>query len=278
MPEYAKAINYQYGRSSLSSSILNAFTKEGKNIDALTRDDFARFDQLHIGGRKATRNLAKLAGIKPGMEILDVGCGVGGPARTLAAEFGCQVTGIDITESYVQAAAMLTERVGLSDSVAFFHGNALDLEFAAGTFDVVWSQNAIMNIEDKQQLFAEIHRVLRKDGFLAVEALLEGEKGETRFPVYWADDPSVSFVITPGSLRQIMSETGFGEIAWKDVTQKSIELGHRALAALPDIQPPVGLHLLFTDVPEKIMNTLLGFEDGSYFNIYAVYKRLPQPG
>lgn len=273
MSEYSESINDQYGRSRLNASILDAFKSEEVDIDALTLDDLSRFDQLHTGGRRATRTLADLAAIKPGMKILDIGCGVGGPARILAADFGCRVTGIDITESYVQAAEMLTERVGLSESITFREGNALNLEFDDGTFDVVWSQNAIMNIEDKKRLFQEIHRVLRKEGTLAIEALMAGESEETRFPVFWADDPSVSFVATPDTLRQIVKETGFYELAWKDVTQKSIELGHKARAASPDVPPPVGLHLLYTEVPSKAKNTLQGFEDGTYLDIYAVFKR-----
>ena len=273
MPGYSKSINQQYGRSSLNDSILTAFKNEGINIEALTLDNLSWFDQLHMGGRKATRNLAELASLKPGMKILDVGCGVGGPSRTLAAEFGCQVTGLDITESYVQAAEMLTEKVGLSESVTFQVGNALDLEFDPETFDVVWSQNTIMNIEDKKQLFQEIRRVLRNEGILAIEALMAGEKEETRFPVYWADNPSVSFVSTPASLTQIMEETGFEQIAWQDVTKQSIEVSYKARAAARDIPRTVGLHLLYTDVPEKAENTLQGFEDGTYLDIYAVFKR-----
>jgi 2-polyprenyl-3-methyl-5-hydroxy-6-metoxy-1,4-benzoquinol methylase len=272
MPGYSKSINQQYGRSSLNDSILTAFKNEGINIEALTLDNLSWFDQLHMGGRKATRNLAELAILKPGMKILDVGCGIGGPARTLAAEFGCQVTGLDITESYVQAAEMLTEKVGLSESVTFQVGNALDLEFDPETFDVVWSQNTIMNIEDKKQLFQEIRRVLRNEGILAIEALMAGEKEETRFPVYWADNPSVSFVSTPASLTQIMEETGFEQIAWQDVTKQSIEVSYKARAAARDIPRTVGLHLLYTDVPEKAKNTLQGFEDGTYLDIYAVFK------
>lgn len=273
MPDYLKSINQQYSRSSLNDSILTAFKNEGINIESLTLDNLSWFDQLHLGGRKATRNLAKLANLIPGMKILDIGCGVGGPARTLAADFGCQVIGLDITESYVQAAEMLTEKVGLSESVSFQVGNALDLVFDAETFDVVWSQNMIMNIEDKQQLFQEIHRVLRNEGILAIEALMAGEKEETRFPVYWADDPSISFVSTPASLTLIMEDTGFEQIAWRDVTKQSIDVGYKARAAARDIPRPVGLHLLYTDVPEKAKNTLQGFEDGTYLDIYAVFKR-----
>jgi ubiquinone/menaquinone biosynthesis C-methylase UbiE len=273
MPSYAESINKQYGRPSLFENIITALESEVGDSAAITQNDLSRFDQLHIGGRRATRKLAELAKIKAGMKILDIGCGVGGPARILAAEFGCKVIGIDLTESYVQTANKLTERVALSDSVSFISGNALDLEFDAGTFDVVWSQNAIMNIEDKKQLFTEINRVLRKEGILAIEAMMAGNKEEFRFPVYWADSPHVSFIITPDRLRQVLMETGFDEIAWMDVTPISIELGQKVLAASTDFSQPVGIHLVYSDVPLKAKNTFQGLEDGTYLNSYGVFRR-----
>ncbi len=132
MTDYSASINKQYGQEELNDIILDAFVNEGIDVDALTLDDLSRFDQLHSGGRDATRVLANLAGLKPGMKVLDIGSGMGGPARTLAADFGCKVTGLDITDAFVMAAQMLTERVGLSDRVSFRVGNALDLDYEDG--------------------------------------------------------------------------------------------------------------------------------------------------
>lgn len=273
MNEYAASINEQYGRVGLISRILEAFQSEGTDIDALSLDDLTRFDQLHSGGRDATRALANLAGIEPGMEVLDIGCGVGGPARTLAAEFSCHVIGIDITSEYVKAAQMLTDRVGLSQSVSFREGNALDLEFDNEAFDVTWTQNTIMNIEDKTRVFQEAHRVLRSHGILALETLLSGHKEESQFPVFWADSPSVSFMSDSESFRQMMAEIGFDEVVWNDVTQQAVEGARKQQAAAGDTPPPVGLHLLYTDVPTKAENTLQGLDNGTYVDIYAVYHR-----
>lgn len=275
MTDYSDAINQQYGRNDINDGILKAFQMAGIDMEDLSLDHLSRFDQLHTGGRKATRKLGEMAGLKPGMKILDVGCGIGGPARTLAADFDCQVVGLDITESYVQAADMLTEKVGLGESVTFKVGNALDLEFDAETFDVVWSQNAIMNIEDKSQLFQELHRVLRKQGTFAMEAILAGDNGpEVRFPVFWADDKSVSFVVGAEQLNQLLVDTGFNQSGWEDVTATSIELGRKARDSGSENPHPVGLHLLYTRVPEKAKNTLQGFEDDTYRDVYAVYRRL----
>lgn len=273
MADYPASINQQYGRAELNARIIDAFKSEGIDIDALTLDDLSRFDELHSGGRDATRVLADLAGRKPGMGVLDIGSGIGGPARTLATEFGCQVIGLDITEEYVKAAQMLTDKVGLSETVTFREGDALDLEFGEGAFDAVWTQSAIMNIENKDRVFQEAHRVLRCNGILALEAFMAGPKEETQFPVFWADSPAVSFLSTSDSFRQMMAETGFNELVWNDVTQLAIERLRRQQAAPGDAAPPLGLHILYSDVPRKAANTLLGLENGTYVAIYAVYKR-----
>lgn len=273
MADYSDAINQQYGRNDIIDGILEAFQMAGIDLDKLSLDDLSRFDQLHTGGRRATRKLGELAKLKPGMKILDVGCGVGGPARTLAADFGCQIVGLDITESYVQAAEMLTEKVGLAESVTFKLGNGLELEFEAETFDVVWSQNSIMNIENKSHLFQEMHRVLRKQGIFAMEAILAGERPEARFPVFWADDKSVSFVVGGEQLNQLLVDTGFSQMGWEDVTGTSIELIHKTMDSDSENAHPIGLHLLYTGVAEKATNTLQGFEDGTYRDVYTVFRR-----
>ena len=143
MQDYEAHINRQYGRPDLGDELLRVLRRAGKDIQALTRDDFRTFEEFHLRGRGATRELARLAVLQPGMRLLDVGSGVGGPARTLAAEFGCQVTGIDLSRSYCQAAELLTARLGLSSMVGFRHANALDMPFEDQCFDVVWMQRKI---------------------------------------------------------------------------------------------------------------------------------------
>jgi SAM-dependent methyltransferase len=273
MTSYAELINQQYSRAGLNARILDAFTRDGTDIDALTLDDLSRFDQLHSGGREATRLLANLAGIKPGMRVLDIGSGIGGPARTLAADFGCQVIGLDITEEYVHAAQMLTKRVGLSDQVTFFVGNAPDLKFGDAEFDAVWTQNAIMNIEDKRTLFREAFRVLREEGILALEAFMAGPNDEMEFPVYWADHPGLSFLVSPDDFRQMMAKIGFHECLWKDVTQVALDRIHNQEPIQEKAPPPIGLDILYTDVPRKGENTLRGLENGAYVDNYGLFER-----
>src|SRR5438876_8319301 len=112
-----RTIEAYWGRAGIGQAILDALAALGKDLDALSVDDLAPLDQFHGGGKPATLRLARLAALKPGMHVLDVGGGFGGPARTLAAEFGCRVTSIDLTPTYVEAARMLTFRLKLGDRV-----------------------------------------------------------------------------------------------------------------------------------------------------------------
>src|SRR3989442_6950479 len=159
-----QAINDYWGRDGLGQAILDTLAASGKNLDALTIDDLAPLDQFHGGGKGVTVRLARLAGLTPEMWVLDVGGGLGGPARTLAVEFGCRVTVVDLTASYVRAAEMLTARLGLGDRVTHHLGNALELPFDDGTFDVMWTQNSGMNIPAKGRLSTGIHPVVRPAG------------------------------------------------------------------------------------------------------------------
>jgi ubiquinone/menaquinone biosynthesis C-methylase UbiE len=162
--EYARALNQHYGRGDLGAAIVAALGAAGKDPNTLTPDDLAPVDQFHIRGQEATLELVRLAELEPGAHVLDVGGGLGGPARTLAVTVGCRVTVLDLTEEYCRVGADLTQRAGLADRVSFRHGDALALPFEAGSFDAVWTQHSSMNIADKEALYREAHRVLRPGG------------------------------------------------------------------------------------------------------------------
>ena len=138
-----------WGRDGLGQAILDALAASGKGLDALTIDDLGPMDHFHGGGNPPTTRLAQLPGLTPDLRVLDVGGGRGGPAQTLAVEFGCIVTVVDLTESYVQAARELTARLGLTGQVMHQVGNALEFPFEDGQFDVVWTQNSGMSIHNK---------------------------------------------------------------------------------------------------------------------------------
>ena len=210
--------NTYWGRQGLERAILDALAATGKDVGKLTIDDLAPADQFHSGGKSSTVRLARLAGLKPGMRVLDVGGGLGGPARTLAAEFGCQVTVVDPTESYVRTGEALTARVRLTDRVSHRVGDALTLDTGGGVFDVVWTQNSGMNIGDKERLYAGFARVLRPGGLLAFQEPMAGPVQPPIFPVMWAPDATTNFLRAPDAMRAMIEAAGFRATAWDDVT------------------------------------------------------------
>jgi ubiquinone/menaquinone biosynthesis C-methylase UbiE len=210
-------------RDDLVNTVLAALGDAGKSLDALTVDDLAASDQFHGGGRAATLRLAELAGLdqiagRPFL-VLDVGGGLGGPARTLAHLYGCEVVSLDLTESYIQAARRFTELVGIGDRVTHSIGDALDLPFEDHSFDLVWTQNSGMNIADKAALFEGFRRVLRPGGKLAFQEPTAGSVSPPHYPLMWADDASSSFLWTQEELRALVVSLGFQLVAWHDVTE-----------------------------------------------------------
>lgn len=238
-------IQTHYARPDIGSVILSALEKAGKDLDHLTPEDLAPIDEFHIRGRTATLELARAAGLQANQRVLDVGSGVGGTSRCLAKEFGCHVTGLDLTDEYCRAAAMLTGKTGLSQLIDYRQGDATRLPFDDGVFDVVWTEHVAMNIPDKPLLYTEMHRVLKPGGTLAVYDVLAGPSGPVLFPVPWASTPEASFLVQPDDLRRLLEDAGFTISDWIDTT----EAARTWFAALVEkIQregfPSLGFHVL----------------------------------
>jgi MPBQ/MSBQ methyltransferase len=184
------------------------------------------------------------------------------------------VTGLDLTDAACQAAEMLTTRVGLSERVTFRQGDALHLPFDPGSFDVVWTQYALMNIADKTRLVQEAHRVLRPEGLLVCGAIMAGPVPEVHFPVFWAHDATLNFLAAPEAFRRLVIATGFTELAWEDVTAWALAMGRRRQTATQGERPPLGLHVVIAgDVPQMVANVLRNFEEGRTVAVRAVYQR-----
>jgi ubiquinone/menaquinone biosynthesis C-methylase UbiE len=276
MARSPQAVADHYKRRELGDVILTALEAAGKDIEHLTPDDLAPVDEFHSGGRNATLRLAQLAQIKDGERVLDVGCGIGGPSRYLASRLGCQVTGLDFTAEFVALAEMLARRTRLADKVAYRRGDALDLPFPDGSFDVVWSQNAAMNIADRDRLYSEMRRVLTPAGRLALQEIAAGPAGEPFYPTPWATDKSISFLSTPESTRAALERSGFRVLVWQDTTEEALQQQTaRTKAIETGSLPPLGLNILIGEAfPTVTKNMLRNLQEGRLKLFNAVLQRV----
>lgn len=248
---YADLINAQYGGRDLAGSILRRVRGGKSDGTALVPPDLYPFDQVHTGGVEATRDLAKMAGFTPGQRVLDVGSGLGGPARFLAAECGCRVAGLDLTESYHEAARLLTAAVGLGARVEFHLGDATALPFADGTFNGALLQHCTMNIPDKGRLFRECARVLRPAGVLALHEWVKLGEGPMILPVRWADTPDIDWIAPRAEVERRLGEAGFVEVEVRDVSGES-QRWMEARAARAESERA---RLLFTNMARNLAET-----------------------
>jgi len=209
------------GGASLVDVIAENLRSAGKELTALRTSDFVRFDEFHIRGRKATLELAQQMNLGEDSRVLDIGSGLGGPARTLAEKHGCHVTGIDLTPSFCEAATAMSNWVGLGRRVVFQQADATDLPFADNQFDAAMTIHVAMNIPAKGQMYAEARRVVKPGGIFAIYDVLQGEGGEVVFPVPWARDQSINYLVTPNQMMSLLHDAGFNIRAVQDSTEES---------------------------------------------------------
>lgn len=270
------SLHDHYDQPDLTARILAALEQAGIDIDALTCGDLELLDEFHLRGHAATRELARAAALQADHRVLDLGCGVGGPARYLATVSGCRVEGVDLVASYCAAATELTRRVGLADRVCFRQGDMRALPYAARTFDRVWSQHTLMNIPGKAALAVETRRVLRPRGKVVLYEVCAGSGEVVHLPVPWAGVAAHSHLVTPAEMRRIWTATGLREEAWHDVTQDVIAWLDGVTADLsdrhPDRRPRPGLGLLMgSDAALKSANLGRNLREGRVVVAWGVF-------
>lgn len=236
----------QYTVNGLGELILSGLRRSGIDLDDLKPIDLAPVDEFHMGGRAATEHVIGLMNLPREAAVLDVGSGLGGVARYLAAECGCRATGIDLTPEYVDVARMLTELTSLSDLVDFQVGSALDLPWKDGSFDAAVTFHAAMNIANRPRLYAEVARVVRPGSVLAIYDVMKGPTAGMLFPVPWAELQQSNFLVTPEEMRELLRVAGFRIQHEEDRREIALEHHRNRLASLSatDGPPPLGLHLL----------------------------------
>jgi SAM-dependent methyltransferase len=258
------AVAGHYGRGRLEELILAAVARAGKDPERLTALDLAAVDEFHVGGLESTQELAGPMELRAGMRLLDVGSGLGGPARYFAAEHGCRVTGVDLTEEFVLVATSLTKRTKLEGLAEFRQGSALQLPFDAGMFDGAYMIHVGMNIEDKAGVFREVRRVLKAGGLFTVFDFVRSGDSATRYPVPWALSEETSFVVPAQEYRDGLQNTGFRLEHERGRREFAIAFTERTMARLAQGGPPaLGLHLLMGEkTPMMAGNMLAMMKDG----------------
>lgn len=226
------------GPGGLVGAIRSTLEAAGLDPAALRPGDLAPIDEFHIRGRAATLEIAGELGLTRDSAVLDLGSGLGGPARTLAEVTGCTVTGIDLTPEFCQAATALSEWTGLSDRTRFEPGDATATGLPEASVDAALTVHVAMNIADKPSLYAEAFRVLRPGGRFVVYDVLQGEGGEVHYPVPWANDPSTSFLATPDDMRALLPAAGFDVVSEVDSSDDSLSWFRQMRARIEREGPP----------------------------------------
>jgi SAM-dependent methyltransferase len=239
------SVTAHYGTGSLRQKVADALHRAGLDAPTLAWSDLVPLDQFHVRGLAATKELAAALPLTAESHVLDVGSGLGGPARFLAATTGCRVTGIDLSAAFVEVATMLAERAGLAGRVGYREADALALPFAEASFDHAWTQHVAMNIADRARLYGEIYRVLKPGGRLAIYDVVKGEGGDLIFPVPWARVPEISFLVTSDAMRAALKAAGFVELSFDDKTEAGLtwyaeQQKAREAASAP---PVLGIHV-----------------------------------
>ena len=251
-----KHIHSYYSPNDLYNKIIDGLGKLGRNLAQVTLDDLQPVDEFHIRGDAATKELIELAGFSPQMHILDVGCGIGGSTRRLAQNTGCRVTGIDLSDEYIDTAQRLTQLLNMQEQVKFHACSALDLPFDDNFFDGIWSLQMNMNVEDKLSWLCETRRVLKPGGRAILYEVCGNKNTPPYFPVPWAQDDSMSFLVTPDSFRELIISAGFDIEVWSDKTGLAQQAFTNAKEPVgePDL-PALGVYLLVgKDIQTKAFN------------------------
>lgn len=277
-----------YSRGDLLARLRIALQEDGTDPDHPTPDALAPYDHFHGRGLEATLETARLMPAKAADRILDVGSGLGGPARYVANRFRCHVTGIDLSPEFTEIAQHLTRLLRLEDRTSFQMADALDMPFADESFDGAYSMNVSMNIADKASLYREMRRVLKPGGWLVLSEVSKGEGGDPDYPTAWADSARTSFLATPEETRQGLVDAGFEVLRFRSTLEKTRAFGDRSRAMVKRGEKPPhrAVMLIHGEKAKAVMaNTIRGFADGRIVPIEVLCRKkdlaaaaLPQSG
>ncbi len=247
----------------LAEMIAARLQAAGRDMAHLTTRDLRAVDEFHIRGHVATLEIADRLGLSPQSRVLDIGSGLGGPARALAELYGCHVTGIDLSPAYCAAAFEMSRWVGLEDRVSFQTADATQLPFAENAFDAAFTIHVAMNIAAKDRMYAQARRVLKPGGRFVVYDIVQGEGGELLYPVPWARTPAISHLVRPAQMEALLREAGFHPVEVQDATRESEDWFSQMPSSPATGQaqlPNLGL-LLGPDFPQMMRNQIRNLKE-----------------
>ena len=264
-PSCKTAIGSYYSHGGLRERIRDALVAGNLNTKKLSVDDLAALDSFHTGGRKATLTALEMLPLRPGLQVLDVGCGIGGTARRLAVEHGCDVTAIDLSRDYIEAAIDLGHLVEGTRRCRYLVASASQLPVAAHLFDALTCFHVSMNIADRTGLYTEFARVLRPGGHACLFDVMRTTGHPLHYPLPWAGDEGMSVLYTVGETVDRLQRSGFTVTAQKSLRAFAIRFFHKLAerSRMAEDPPPLGIHLLTgSNTREKFANYRHALEEG----------------
>ena len=274
MNSIISSVEEHYYKPNLYEDILGRLKDMDVDLNNANRIDISSVDEFHVRGSEVSRELAESVIIN-NSEVLDVGCGIGGPCRMLADEFDCMTTGIDLSEEFIKTAQSLSKLVGLENKTKFIHGNATDLPFKASSFDVVWTQHVQMNVNDKSKFYSEIERVLKDEGVFLYYDIFKSGNEEVEYPMPWANEAKISFLAPISEMEHILKSLGFKKEQATDQTATGIVFFEKLIQNIALSGPPkLGLNVLMgASTKTKIINLLNGLKEGRLVLQSGVYRK-----
>ncbi len=273
-----REISTHYSRGNLLSRLNAALLEDGVDPDHPSMEALAPYDQFHGRGLEATLEIAELMQAGPADHILDIGSGIGGPARYFANRFGCRVSGIDLTPEFCDVARHLTGLLDLEDRITIEVGDALAMPFADAGFDGAYSMNVSMNIAEKGAFYREIRRVLKPGAWLVLSEIAKGEGGDLQYPTPWASSAHTSFLATPEETRRGLLEAGFDVVRLHNTLDKALAFGARSRVMVErgEKPPQRAVMLIHGEIATQAMaNTARGLSEGRIVPIEVLGRRRP---
>ncbi|GGG83147.1 type 11 methyltransferase [Salipiger pallidus] len=259
----AQSVSDHWGKGDVYARILEAMKLAEIDPNFATIEDLAPVDHFHARGFAGTVDLADVLPIQEGDRLVDIGCGIGGPARYLAKRFHCHVDGLDITEPFVEAAERLSMLVGMEDMVEFRHGDGQKLPYKNEAFDGGYAQHVTMNVPDRDAFFADAFRVLKPGAFFALTEHGLGEVWEPHHPVPWSEDGTGAHLMRPSDTVAALERAGFSRIQVTNTGAKYLQGYRAAIERSEKGEAPVfGVHILLGELaPQIVRNAARNIEE-----------------